>query len=31
MSDHALVAAMILTGFGWLFITVAVARRLGVV
>lgn len=31
MSDQALVAAMVMTGFGWLAITVAVARRLGVV
>lgn len=30
MSDTALVASMLLTGFGWLAITAAVARRLGV-
>lgn len=30
MSDQLLVGAMILTGFGWLTVTIAVARRLGV-
>ena len=30
MTDHSLVLAMVLTGFGWLAVTIAVARRLGV-
>lgn len=30
MSDELLVAAMIVSGFGWPAITAAVARRLGV-